>query len=50
MIIVGTVPKYNRNIVETAKIDTPNIQIHDQSLLQWYRNFNEMLARLSEFY
>jgi hypothetical protein len=22
MIIVGTVPKYNRNIVETGKIDT----------------------------
>jgi len=29
---VGTVPKYNRKIVE--KIDTPNTQIHDH-VLSW---------------
>jgi hypothetical protein len=39
-----------RNIVETGKIDTPNIQIHGRCLLPWYRNFNKMLARLNEFY
>ena len=25
----GTVPKYNRKIVERDQIDTPNTQIHD---------------------
>ena len=31
---VGTVPKSNRQIVETGRIDTPNTQIHD-CLLCW---------------
>jgi len=30
--IVGTVPKFNRKIVERGTIDTPNAQIHDRSL------------------
>ena len=27
---IRTVPKYNGNIVERDKVDTPNTQIHDQ--------------------
>jgi hypothetical protein len=29
---VGTFPKFNRKIVARDKIDTPNTQIHDNSL------------------
>jgi hypothetical protein len=29
---VGAVPKSNREILETGKVDTPNTQIHDRSL------------------
>jgi len=29
---VGTIPKYNRKIVERGKIDTPKTQIHDNPL------------------
>jgi hypothetical protein len=29
---VGAVPKSNRAIVETGKVDTPNTQVHDRSL------------------
>ena len=29
--MVETVPKSNRKIIETGKIDTPNTQIHDCS-------------------
>jgi len=31
--MVGTVPKSNRKIVQRDKIDIPNTQIHDRSLL-----------------
>jgi hypothetical protein len=30
---VGTIPKYNITIVERGKIDTPNTQIHDCSII-----------------
>ena len=29
---VGTIPKFNRKIVERGQIDNPNTQIHDLSL------------------
>jgi hypothetical protein len=29
--IVGTVPNFNRKIVEKGKIDTPNTHMHDQT-------------------
>jgi len=31
--MVGTIPKSNRKIVKREKIDIPNTQIHDCSLL-----------------
>ena len=32
---MGAVPKSNREIVETGKVDTPNTQIHDHRSLSW---------------
>ena len=29
---VGTIPKFNRKIIERGNIDIPNIHVHDRSL------------------
>ena len=42
--IVGTVPKFNLNMVERGNIDTPNTQIYDSSR-HWH--FNIKVAGLN---